>query len=182
MVSRVPTARIRFDKTFWGTSGKLVFTVGKKDYVIRKFKQSEYDYLIARQMDQPKVLARIKGKNYWFFQNKFYADPDELKASQIYAVLEAERLRRQRKVENAVALQNLKHQPSVRRGIPDDVKLLVMQRDHGQCCHCGSVTELQYDHIIPVSRGGSDNAENLQVLCGPCNRAKGANLTVRRLD
>ncbi|XAO47514.1 HNH endonuclease [Glutamicibacter ectropisis] len=57
-----------------------------------------------------------------------------------------------------------------------------MHRDGGKCCHCGSNTELQYDHIIPLSRGGSSNPENLQLLCGPCNRSKGANLTVRRLD
>ncbi|MGP5287222.1 HNH endonuclease [Glutamicibacter arilaitensis] len=181
MVHKVPTARIRFDKGFWGTSGKLVLTLGKKDYLLRKVARAEYDHLLSRQLEQPKVLARVKGKNYWLFKNNIYSDLDDLKASQIYAVLEASRLRRQRKVENAVALQDLKHQPAVRRGIPDEVKLLVMQRDGGQCSHCGASSELQYDHIIPISRGGSSNAENLQILCGPCNRAKGANLTVRRL-
>lgn len=158
-----------------------MLTLGKKEYRLRKVSRSEYEYLLSRQLEQPKVLARIGGKNYWFFNNTIYSDQDDLKASQIYAVIEANRLRRQRKVENSVALQNLKHQPVVRRGIPDDVKLLVVQRDQGQCCHCGSRVELQFDHIIPVSRGGSSNAENLQLLCGPCNRAKGANLTVRRL-
>ncbi len=182
MVQKVPTARIRFDKGFWGTSGKPVLTLGKKDYLLRKITRSEYDFLLERQLEQPKILARVKGKNYWLFRNNIYSDLDDLKASQIYAVLEAARLRRQRKVENAVALQELKYQPVVRRGIPDEVKLLVMQRDQGQCCHCGSRVELQYDHIIPISRGGSSNAENLQLLCGPCNRAKGASLTVRRLD
>lgn len=182
MVHKVPTARIHFDKGFWGSSGKLVLTLGKKEYPVRKINRSEYEYLLSRQLEQPKILARVRGKNYWFFQNTVYADLDDLKASQIYALLEMDRLRKQRQVENAVALQNLKHQPVVRRGIPDDVKLLVMQRDQGQFCHCGSNVEIQYDHIIPISRGGSSNPENLQLLCGPCNRAKGANLTVRRLD
>jgi 5-methylcytosine-specific restriction endonuclease McrA len=35
----------------------------------------------------------------------------------------------------------------------------------------------QVDHIIPVSRGGADDAWNLQLLHGRCNRAKGAKLT-----
>lgn len=122
MVHKVPTARIRFDKGFWGTSGKLVLTLGKKDYLLRKVARAEYDHLLSRQLEQPKVLARVKGKNYWLFKNNIYSDLDDLKASQIYAVLEASRMRRQRKVENAVALQDLKHQPAVRRGIPDEVK------------------------------------------------------------
>ncbi len=59
-----------------------------------------------------------------------------------------------------------------RTAIPDDVKLLVWQRDHGRCVKCGSNIELQFDHIIPLSLGGADTPENLQILCGRCNRAK----------
>ena len=182
MVTKVNNARVRFDKGFWGTSGKLILKLGQKEYFIRKTKRSEYEYLLSRQLEQPKVLTHVRGKTYWLYQDKYYADANQLKASQIHAVLEMERKRLQRKVENAVALQHQAQQPFVRRGIPDDVKLLVMARDGGHCCHCGSSTEIQYDHIIPLSRGGSSNVENLQLLCGPCNRSKGANLTVRRID
>jgi 5-methylcytosine-specific restriction endonuclease McrA len=63
--------------------------------------------------------------------------------------------------------------------IPDDVKQLVWLRDGGRCRHCGAQAELQFDHIIPFSMGGSSNSENLQILYGPCNRRKSAGLTVR---
>ena len=49
----------------------------------------------------------------------------------------------------------------------------VWERDGGRCVRCGSQQELQYDHIIPLSRGGADGAGNLQLLCATCARAKG---------
>ena len=30
------------------------------------------------------------------------------------------------------------------------------------------------DHVVPRSKGGSDHLDNLQLLCGACNSAKGA--------
>lgn len=42
------------------------------------------------------------------------------------------------------------------------------------CVYCGISTAEKYevDHIIPLSRGGSDYPENLQILCMRCNRSK----------
>jgi HNH endonuclease len=58
------------------------------------------------------------------------------------------------------------------RYIPEPVKEEVFERDGGQCVKCGSTRDLQYDHVIPYSRGGSNSATNIQLLCGDCNRAK----------
>jgi len=60
------------------------------------------------------------------------------------------------------------------RIIPPRVKLEVWQRDKGRCRVCGATTDLHFDHVIPFSKGGSSMiADNIQILCGRHNLAKG---------
>ena len=60
------------------------------------------------------------------------------------------------------------------RHISDKIKRLVWDRDAGKCQDCGAVKNIEYDHIMPVSKGGGSNIENIQLLCRPCNRKKRA--------
>ncbi len=65
-----------------------------------------------------------------------------------------------------------------RHTIPYSVRLEVLQRFHNCCCLCGASFQtdktvlLEIDHITPVSRGGTNDPGNLQILCRPCNQAK----------
>jgi len=63
-----------------------------------------------------------------------------------------------------------------RERIPDDVQIFVWRRDSGKCVKCGSTQNLEFDHIIPLSKGGSNTARNIQLLCESCNRSKGASI------
>jgi hypothetical protein len=60
--------------------------------------------------------------------------------------------------------------------IPESVRVEVWRRDGGKCARCGSRDKLEYDHIVPLSRGGSNTARNIELLCEKCNRSKGGNI------
>jgi len=60
-----------------------------------------------------------------------------------------------------------------REAIPESTRLSIMARA-GYCCeHCGSDQHLHIDHIVPFSKGGSNDIKNLQLLCRDCNLRKG---------
>jgi hypothetical protein len=60
--------------------------------------------------------------------------------------------------------------------IPERIRIEVWRRDGGKCARCGSRENLEYDHIVPLSQGGSNTARNIELLCEQCNRSKGANI------
>ncbi|WP_078912724.1 HNH endonuclease [Streptomyces sp. NRRL S-646] len=41
------------------------------------------------------------------------------------------------------------------------------------CSFCGSAEDLTGDHIIPLSKGGTNEASNVRVLCRSCNSRRG---------
>jgi 5-methylcytosine-specific restriction endonuclease McrA len=62
------------------------------------------------------------------------------------------------------------------RYVPSEVKIAVWRRDGGKGVECGSKEKLEYDHIIPVAKGGSNTERNIQLLCEKCNRKKAAGI------
>jgi 5-methylcytosine-specific restriction endonuclease McrA len=49
----------------------------------------------------------------------------------------------------------------------------VFARDSWTCQYCGRTTHLTVDHVMPRSRGGASDWENIVTSCAPCNRRKG---------
>jgi 5-methylcytosine-specific restriction endonuclease McrA len=62
------------------------------------------------------------------------------------------------------------------RHIPHDVRSAVWQRDQGKCVQCAAAAYLEFDHIIPFSKGGAGTVNNVQLLCRKCNLTKGSRL------
>ena len=58
----------------------------------------------------------------------------------------------------------------------------ILDRDGHKCLRCGGKERLHVDHIVPVSKGGTSEDHNLQILCVKCNSAKGNRHTQRFND
>jgi len=58
------------------------------------------------------------------------------------------------------------------RHISPDLRQLVLDKCESTCVQCGATDDLEIDHITPISKGGTSEESNLQVLCRRCNRAK----------
>jgi len=67
---------------------------------------------------------------------------------------------------------NLNQTANKTRTIPQNVKQEVWIRDNGKCVQCGAGEYLEFDHVIPFSKGGANSSNNIQLLCRKCNLSK----------
>lgn len=64
---------------------------------------------------------------------------------------------------------------NISRHIPRPVQFRVLKRENQVCRSCGmpvADNDIHFDHIIPWSKGGPTEENNIQLLCGTCNRKK----------
>ncbi len=152
-----------------------VYEVRAGDRMVARLRRRTYAE-IERQIASggAAALTDDRGRTLWATSDGYFWDNDDLDAEEVALLVwdrsrrqdaRIERLRKVRATEEVVT-------GARRARIPDDVRLLVWQRDSGRCVQCGSEEDLQFDHLIPVARGGGNAAENIQILCGTCNRAK----------
>lgn len=59
-----------------------------------------------------------------------------------------------------------------RKTINEKMRDRVLKKYKHKCKECGSTKNLEIDHIIPFSIGGTTDKKNLQVLCKVCNLKK----------
>ncbi|MCK4447000.1 MAG: HNH endonuclease [Candidatus Marinimicrobia bacterium] len=62
----------------------------------------------------------------------------------------------------------------IRKSISEELRNEIFKRDGYKCKKCGNKKDLTIDHVIPFSKGGTTERDNLQTLCQKCNRGKGA--------
>lgn len=62
-----------------------------------------------------------------------------------------------------------------RHSLPFATMMRIVRRDDYRCQHCGKRledTEVEFDHIIPIAKGGSSEEHNIRLTCFDCNRDK----------
>lgn len=203
MLSRANNVSIRFEKIFISGSwpswirrlfgrkkaappvpkGRVWIRIGRDEYMLGVVSEETFLEDEQRQRHEPILMMGIEGhgywRGYWWFQDRFYWANDKMDGEDVHALLLTRHQRERQRIDRARAMVAMGEGPRIReRGhIPDDVKQLVWIRDQGRCRVCGATSELQFDHVIPVTMGGSSDVDNLQLLCGPCNRRKGGGLT-----
>ncbi len=131
----------------------------------------------VEQQSAPVCLLEDGGRGYWWFEDAFYWEDEQLEAGDVLALVRDRERRRQRKLERAHAALALDREPMQRRQpLTRELRLAVWERDGGRCVECGSDFDLQYDHLIPVAMNGATSVQNLRLLCAPCNQRKGGSL------
>src|SRR5690606_13289109 len=77
--------------------------------------------------------------------------------------------------------ENLTSKGSIKRiSIPQWVKSAVFHRDKGRCVFCttdltklvNTLTNSNYDHIVPLDKLGANDPCNIQLACENCNKGK----------
>jgi hypothetical protein len=66
---------------------------------------------------------------------------------------------------------------NISRAVPRSVQFRVLKRENQICSACGHSVQdrdVEFDHVIPWSKGGSSDEANVRLLCRPCNRKRRA--------
>jgi 5-methylcytosine-specific restriction endonuclease McrA len=111
--------------------------------------------LRAISREVAKTLQLSRGMRAWFEMNVDGSDPDLLVVKMPAVIRLLGTLGRKKMVKFS--------------------RINVLTRDNFTCQYCGqrkAVAELNYDHVIPRSRGGKTVWENIVAACYPCNGNK----------
>ena len=81
-------------------------------------------------------------------------------------------------------LETLEQKPVISRTISPQLRNEILERNGFTCQLCGAgagdtdpfnpnrKVRLHIDHIVPISQGGTDDKDNLRVLCSACNQGR----------
>jgi len=179
MLKRDSNGQFKFREVGLFKTRRLWRFYAGKTYTQGELEEEEYKRLLEMQKHGPIVVMKDNSckKKWWMYLNEVYWEDEGFSAEEMKALILEKIDHKEKRVKRAITrLSHKEALNNIREPIPDEIKMIVWQRDGGRCVHCGSREKLEYDHIIPISKGGSNTARNIQLLCEKCNRSKGPNL------
>ena len=144
----------------------------EKEYIFSKEIYPLKKCYIEKQVDAYFAEREIK-KDEWqkeIIRQEILSEEKKRKEAQRKKELR-ELLKTEMSEQGIIPKQYKKREP-----IPQDIQNRVWNRDGGKCVLCGSQDKLEFDHVIPFSKGGANTYRNLQLLCETCNRRKSDNI------
>ena len=182
MVRRLDNCEAFYERDsigFLASKYRCYLQVGKRKYFSdQRRTKEEMKSMADRSKVMPVKYLTVGDRNYWRYDDRWFTDSDGHDSDEVRALVTARDMQLDKKLNEAKTVASAKRLPdgSLRESIPESVRHSVWERDGGACRSCGSKSDLQYDHLIPVSMGGANSADNLQILCASCNRRKGASV------
>jgi hypothetical protein len=154
---------------------KLYFKIEEGDFY--RYRYQEVEEVLHRQfellysdnkIDFNEALHKVELQDIF---NVSYDQFEEFKQHEVSLAIERGAIVQDLEITKypKAAISDIK---PIGRIIAKQVKDSVWNRDNGKCRECGSNEKLEFDHIIPFSKGGSNTYRNIQLLCEPCNRKK----------
>lgn len=145
-------------------TGIIETSQGSNNFNLEKFLEENKERIEIRRIELQKIIDDEKLNN----------EKEQIRLE----LLQKDRKRKLQKevlktlIDNGEIFNEFNNEGIRREPIPQDVMDKVWNRDGGKCVQCGSQESLEFDHIIPFSKGGATTYRNLQILCKTCNLEK----------
>lgn len=160
--------------------------MSQKDVSLLNKIYERYIDLLKESEEQPVRLIDINSfkvnfnnRSQWLYKGFVYEIQGHFSEDEIRLLIledldkERRRFEKLRAKFDGATAEDLNYE---RPRIPEKVRIEVWRRDGGKCARCGSREKLEYDHIVPISKGGSNTVRNIELLCEKCNRSKSNNV------
>lgn len=130
----------------------------RRFYSLNREKRKAYEELNKQSLLEKKRVYRELHKDHILLSNRTYKKNNK-------DIVNACNASRRGKLRGAVGRFSF-----------NEISAMLLSQ-HNKCRICGEdLIRYHVDHIVPVSRGGSNEISNIQILCAPCNLKKGRKL------
>jgi len=149
----------------------------RKKNRIKNLSPEQKEILKGKEAEYAKKWYLTKGREY---RKKYSAQPRMVAYRKQWCLENIDRVRENAKKGYKNNKEQCRERGTKRRALKLSCEIIVpykkadiVKRDGEKCYLCGKTPKvIHLDHILPISRGGSDKPENIKIACKKCNLSK----------